>query len=194
VLGIEREIKFRLASWADGERRLLATGALLEVDRHFETNALFDFPGRRLGRHDEALRLRRSRGLAWLTFKGPAAKTGVVKERPELETAVGDPDAVEAILRRLGLEEQFRYEKYRARYRLGGCEASLDEVPIGCFLEIEGAPDVLPAAASALGFRLETGIPVSYPSLYQAHREATPDAPRDMVFGRPVEGESSPTL
>jgi len=142
----EIELKFRVSDFDPIRTRLAALGghwapAVLELNR------IFDTPKRELLASDCGLRLRQWRSLdfqsqcgATLAFKGP--RTGqTAKSRDEIETAVGDANAVTEILRRLGFAEVVRYEKRRESWTWGACEISLDELPrLGKFLEIEG-PD-----------------------------------------------------
>lgn len=179
---VEREAKFRLESWEEGERRLAEAGAALVKPRYFESNTLFDLPGGTLDGKGQALRLRRAASSGWLTFKGPLLGRGRIKERREVETAVGDPEAAAAILREIGLQERFRYEKYRACYRQGDLALTLDETPIGTYIEIEGSPEAIESAATRLGFSMDASITLSYPRLYQIHRDGRPELPFDMTF------------
>jgi adenylate cyclase class 2 len=93
-----------------------------------------------------------------------------------------DVMAVEEILHALGLSESFLYEKYRADYILEGLVVSLDEAPMGCFLELEGPPAAIEAGTRKLELRLEDAISLAYPRLYQLFRDDVPDAPEFMVF------------
>jgi adenylate cyclase class 2 len=92
---------------------------------------------------------------------------------------------MEEVLRALGLSECFRYEKYRAVYTLGDLEVNLDEAPMGFYLELEGLPERIEAVADILGFRMEDAISLTYPRLYQLHRDELPQAPEFMVFPDP---------
>ncbi|MHB8056098.1 MAG: CYTH domain-containing protein, partial [Candidatus Aminicenantales bacterium] len=56
---IETEIKVRVGDLAALRTRLLAMGAVVVKERHFEENALYDFRDRRLSGRREALRVRR---------------------------------------------------------------------------------------------------------------------------------------
>ena len=179
---LESEVKFQLDSWEEGERRLVVAGAAIHDPRHFERNILFDFPERRLEKRGEALRIRRAGDRSWLTFKGPSRESGCIKGRQEYETTLDDARATEAILHSLGLAECFVYEKYRAVYSVCGLTACLDETPIGCFMEVEGSPEQIAAAADRLGFRMESACSLTYPRLYQLYKDETPLAPRFMVF------------
>ena len=184
-LTVEREVKFRVASWKEGEQRLADGGAQVRVPRYFETNALFDFPKQLLERRGEALRVRQARGRAWLTYKGPVHGSGRIKQRKEYETALDDPQALEEILRILGLSECFVYEKYRATYAMDEIDdltVNLDEAPMGFFLELEGSAERIEAVAEKLGFRMDEAISITYPRLYQLYRDENPQAPEFMVF------------
>lgn len=179
---VEQEVKFRLSSWEDGETRLTRAGAVLEKPRSFERNQLFDFEDRRLEERGEALRLRQVEGDSWLTLKCPHQGTGRIKRRREFESSLSDGNAVEAILERLFLAVRFRYEKYRATYRVGDATVTLDEVPIGIYMEIEGEPAAIASSAEKLGLLMEDALNATYPRLYTLHRQDNPKAPEFMVF------------
>ena len=180
--GLETEVKYRIASWEEGEERLGSGGARIRRPRYFEKNVLFDFPQHHLEKRGEALRLRTARGRTWLTFKGPVHGTGRIKQRKEYETILDDVNAAEEILHALGLSECFLYEKYRADYVLEGLVVSLDEAPMGYFLELEGPPAEIEAGTRKLELRLQDAISLTYPRLYQLFRDEVPDAPEFMVF------------
>lgn len=179
---LESEVKFRITSWEDGEERLVKMGARIRERRCFERNVLFDFPKGILERRGEALRVRRARDGVWLTFKGPVHGSGRIKQRKEYETRLDDAGAIEEILQALGLSQCFVYEKYRAVYSLDEVTVSLDEAPMGFFLELEGVPQQIERAAEKLGLRMEESISLTYPRLYQMYREDTPQAPEFMIF------------
>jgi adenylate cyclase class 2 len=179
---LEQEVKFRLPSWEDGIRRIEAAGAEPTRPRHFESNQLFDYADSRIGKRDSALRLRFVSDQAWLTYKGPNHGSGKIKQRRESETFLGDGRAMESILEHLGLEVRFRYDKYRASFRLSEAEISCDETPIGTFLEIEGTPEEIAEVAGLLSLDMKDAMSLSYPRLYQLHRAENPGAPEFMVF------------
>jgi adenylate cyclase class 2 len=142
----EIELKFRVSDFETIRKGLAALGGC-RAATVLELNQIFDTPKRELFACDCGLRLRQWRSLdfqdqcgATLAFKGPRTGEGA-KSRDEIETAVGDSNAVAEILRRLGFVEVVRYEKRRESWALAACEISLDELPrLGKFLEIEG-PD-----------------------------------------------------
>lgn len=182
---LEQEVKFRLTSVEDVAAKLSSIGAEMTKPRHFESNQLFDFGDSRIEKRGSALRLRKVEGDGWLTFKGPQHGSGKIKQRRELETPLADPQAMEEILAALGLEECFRYEKYRTVYRASNALLCLDETPIGPFLEIEGQPEAIQTMVTSLSLPLDEAIISSYPRLYELHRQEFPEAPTFMIFKEP---------
>jgi adenylate cyclase class 2 len=179
----EIEIKLRVRSVAVARRLLKRAGFAVSKRRVFETNVLFDNPARDLLVGRCLLRVRRAGGRSILTYKGAPAE-GRHKSREELETPVARPETLELVLDRLGFEPVCRYEKFRTEYRHGDQAglATLDETPIGVFLELEGAPDWIDSVAGALGFAEGDYILSSYATLYREHCRDRGVTPRNMVF------------
>jgi adenylate cyclase class 2 len=178
----EVEIKLRLADAATGRRLLRKAGFRVSRRRAHEDNLLFDTPARALRAKGAVLRLRRCGRQATLTYKGPASVVRY-KSRLELETSVADASAAERILALLGFVIVFRYQKYRTEYQGGhsGVLATLDETPVGVFIELEGRPRSIDQAARRLGFKEVDYITYSYASLYQSARKA--EARRAGIMG-----------
>ena len=100
-------------------------------------NTLYDLPGEILRSRKELLRIRRY-GSEWTLTHKSGTKRGRHSSRVELETAVADGKKMDAILRALGYEPSFRYEKFRAEWADRKGKVVVDETPIGNFCEIEG--------------------------------------------------------
>ncbi len=166
----ETEIKLAVTS-AEAARRLLRrAGFRVHRRRAYEDNLVFDTPGGKLRASRELLRLRRSGGVALLTFKGPASQ-GKHKSRLELEVSIQDFDVGRQILLGLGYGVVFEYEKYRTEYCRAGSAGlvCLDETPIGVFIELEGPPEWIDATAETLGFQEHDYITDSYLRLFRHH-------------------------
>ena len=166
---VESEIKLR-ATDAESARRLVrGIGGRLERARHFEDNLLFDDAQGSLRARDSLLRIRRFKeGAGVLTFKGPREVVEGIKSRPEVETSLPDPDAMESVLRALGYRSIFRYQKYREVYRWLDVEIVVDETPVGVFLEVEGEIDSVHRAAAELGYSTADYVAESYAALFFA--------------------------
>jgi adenylate cyclase class 2 len=184
--GSEIEAKFYLHHLADMRQRLLALGARLLASRLLEKNLRFDTTDRSLSRGGSVLRLRQDRTVH-LTYKAPGASAEI---RREIEFEVDDFEAARAFLEALGFARVFYYEKYREVFTLEPVRVMLDELPFGCFLEIEGdsISDIM-QAAQRLALDWERRIPDSYPALFQRLRESLDLAFSDATFasfaGRP---------
>jgi adenylate cyclase class IV len=76
----------------------------------------------------------------------------------------------------------FRAQKYREEYDLGDASVTVDETPVGAFVEIEATPTVIERVAGLLrktpaDYRLE-----SYPRIYLAWCAANGRPPGDMLI------------
>ena len=103
----------------------------------------------------------------------------------EYETAVADPEALRSVLLGLGFEVLYRYQKYRATYRLEAVEAAVDETPLGTFVELEGAPNDVDRAAAALGVAPPDYIRATYRELQEADANARGVVAGDMLLNSP---------
>jgi len=179
----EVEIKLKLPSADEARQLLRKAGLRVSSRRVFEDNTVFDTPDLSLRRNGTLLRIREAGPVATLTYKG-AAEPGRHKSREELEVSISNAKEAALILSRLGFLSVFRYQKFRTEYtapRAGGV-VTLDETPIGCFLEIEGAPRWIDRAARRLGFSEADYVTASYGRLYLDLRRRNADLPADMVF------------
>lgn len=165
---IESEVKLRVTGPQAAREALARLGAAPARARHFEDNLLFDDALGSLRRQGAVLRVRRTPGEAWLTFKGPLQVEQGIKRREELELSVGEPEVLQALLERLGFRRLFRYQKYRESYRYGEVEIVIDETPIGTFIELEGPPEAVHAAAAGLGYARADYLSESYAALFFA--------------------------
>jgi adenylate cyclase class 2 len=183
VSGHEIEIKLRVPDPAATHELLTSRGFHQVEPREHEDNLLVDTQDESLRRAGKLLRVRSSRNKGLLTFKGPSVP-GKHKSRAEIETEVTDPGQFLRILENLGYSVVFRYEKYRSEYARDGepGTVTLDETPIGVFLELEGPPEWIDGTAATLGFRESDYITASYGSLYLQYKEETGSSSRDMVF------------
>lgn len=179
---LEQEAKFWLGDPAKLEQNLKSLGAHLVQPRTYELNLRFDTEDGRLAKAFQALRLRQDQ-KARLTFKGAADPASSVSSRAEIEVEVSDLKTAREILEALGYRVVVTYEKYRAAYRLGEVEVSLDEMPFGNFCEIEGPDtDAIRAAAEDLGLDWEARSKLSYLAIFGALKEAYSLPIDDLTF------------
>jgi adenylate cyclase class 2 len=182
-LPLETEIKIRISSVRATRLRLRRLGFRIHKRRVFERNVILDTPARDIVKTGQLIRIRRVGGRAIVTYKGPS-KNGRHKSREEIETQVADPEALETIFARLGLQPTFRYEKIRTEYERpgNGGIVTVDETPVGDFLEIEGASKWIDATARELGFTRADYITSSYGQLYIQYCRDQGIKPAQMIF------------
>jgi len=164
----EVEVKVR-ADHDTVESALDAAGAAF-VDSVVQADTYYDAPHREFAETDEALRVRRERGLhtgdagagdgaetTKITYKGPLLEAES-KSREEHETAVADGEAVAGIFDGLGFEPAATVRKERAYYRLDGYTVTLDSVDgLGEFVEVETETDDGDIEAAREGARAVLG-------------------------------------
>lgn len=164
---MEIEVKFYLRHLEDIRKRIIAHGALLKTDRLLERNLRFDTPDRELAVKKHVLRLRQD-NRATLTFKRPQ---GQVETREEFEIEIDDFESGRKILEALGFTVTTLYEKYRETYQIDLIQVMLDELPFGCFVEIEGPSiESIRQMSDHLGLRWERRVRVSYVELFDRIR------------------------
>ena len=184
MTSVETEVKLRCSNQpATAQRFLEQHGYRVIEPRTLEADQLFDRPEADLRRAGQLLRLRHSGGRATVTYKGPKTE-GRYKSREEIEFDVSDANAFLQTLDRLGYTGGFRYEKQRTKFARPDEPGivTIDETPIGVFMELEGPAEWIDQTAACLGFSPADYITASYASLYGDFRKANPNASENMTF------------
>ena len=177
----EIEVKFRIESFPAIVRALKQAGFKQLTRSTHEMNLLYDLPGQKLRKRGEMLRMREY-GEKWVLTHKAKSKDGRHKTRVELETPVENGEQTDAILRALGFEPTFRYEKYRAEWSDGTGHVVLDETPIGNFGEIEGSPRWIDRTARALGVSPNEYITQTYAPMFFEWKRRTHSDATEMTF------------
>jgi adenylate cyclase class 2 len=165
---IEIEAKFYIRDLDSLREILLSLGGHLIHERILERNWRFDTPSRRLSAAGEVLRIREDNRIR-LTYKRPIQGT---LERMEIEIEVDDSKKTRMFLEALGFEVFFVYEKFRETYKFDDMEIVLDEVPYGCFVEIEGPSVALvQKTATQLKLNWEHRLKSTYLRLFKRLKE-----------------------
>jgi adenylate cyclase, class 2 len=190
--GLEVEIKLRLPADLNPIRRKLRQESFHVAKRRIlEMNTLFDNPEQSLRNQGKLIRIRHVGAESILTYKGPSTP-GRHKRRPEIEVALPDPTTFEEILRQIGYDPVFRYDKFRTEFGPDDGEGTvmLDETPIGNFLEVEGSGRWIDRTAKALGFTRADYVTSSYGFLYLTYCRERRIKPGNMVFSKSVFSKS----
>ena len=178
---IETEIKLAVLDPQPILDRIAALGYLQRGERQLEQDQLFDQRNGELRSAGQTLRIRTRGDRSTLTYKGPRFKAAL-KSREEIELDLSDGPAFILILAALGYYPSFAYEKFRTTFAKAGEPGiiTLDETPIGSFLELEGDADWIDKTAEALGFSAVDYMTQSYAGLYRKFCQTNPGA----TYGR----------
>ncbi len=180
--GLETEVKFAAQTLEKVRHGLVTAGAELRQPRTFEINLRLDDSQGSLRAAGKVLRLRQD-ASAWLTLKLPLGPWGTqAKTLREMEVEVSDLQVAHKILNGLGFGVWFRYEKYRESYKLGTTEVSLDELPFGRFVEIEGSLEGIEEAMALLGLPDAERITAGYYTLFHEAKDRLGLALEDCTF------------
>ena len=177
----EVEIKFVVEDLPALEEKLRALGLHLQTPRTHELNTLYDTAKGELRKSGQLLRLRQY-GSTWTLTHKARGRQGVHKTRVETETQVADGENMHAILRSLGYQPSFRYEKFRAEWSDGQGHVVVDETPIGNLAEIEGQPEWIDSTAARLCVTRKQYITKNYAQLFGEWKERTHRPAQAMTF------------
>ncbi|MDR1536248.1 MAG: class IV adenylate cyclase [Planctomycetota bacterium] len=180
---LEIETKFKVLRLDPFRRRLEALGADFAGTVR-EKNWILDGDKDWLRRRGVLFRLRDVGNGGVLTVKGPPKdERSGFKTREEINCRV---DSVPAFLLQMEMLEYWPiwiYEKIRESWKWRDCSVELDEFPeIGFFIEIEGDPGRIPAAALDLGLDPESRINETYFNIWVKYLDESRQPFRDMVF------------
>ncbi len=177
----EIEAKFLVRDLAAYQRKILRLGARCVRERMHERNVRFDTPEQGLAGRLQVLRLRRDDRIL-LTYKAPGAGDERM-ERVEIEVQVSDFTRMRALLEALGYQVSLEYEKFRTNLLFGDVHISLDETPLGAFVEIEGPHGLeIKEAAGRSGLEWSNRITDSYAELFNKASRSLGLAFRDLTF------------
>jgi adenylate cyclase class 2 len=163
----EVEAKFMLPHLADMRHSVLSMGGHLISPRILERNLRLDDQAGSLQAEGKVLRLRQDRDIR-LTYK---EKLGRFETRLEIEIEVDDFDQTLNLLQALGYTPIMVYEKYRQVFNLMEASIMMDELPFGCFVEIEAVTlDQVRVVAEKLGLVWGKRVQSTYMALFDRLR------------------------
>lgn len=178
----EIEVKYCIQYPDRIEAKIINLGGTLIQPRTHEYNLRFDTPDHDLVRNHQALRLRRDSRVR-LTFKGQADWHRRISVRQEIEFRVGSFDSAKQFLHALGYQVTLIYEKYRTTYHLDNLIITIDEMPYGLFMEIEGPnPDEIKDISEKIGLEWQTRLGESYMMLFDRMKKALNLTFSDLTF------------
>ncbi len=182
----EIELKFPVDDIASMHATVARLGLKLRTERSFESNTLYDTPGRDLRAKRQLLRLREYHGHCVVTHKRLGDDKGAdvrYKTRIETETQVEECGALAEIFTQLGFAPVFRYEKFRTEWDAPeGGHLVLDETPIGTWAELEGEPAWIDTMLEKLGIEQARCTTESYGALFLRWKKAHDSSIENLTF------------
>jgi adenylate cyclase class 2 len=163
----EIEVKIAVIGAPQTRALLKSHGFRILHPRVFEQNIVLDDPQGSIKARNLLLRVRSAGKHVTVTFKGKEAP-GLYKRREEREFRASALDDCLAVFKGIGFEPSLRYEKYRTEF-IRGTEpghVTLDETPIGVFMELEGPARWIDHTAKDLGYSRNDYIGLSYARLF----------------------------
>lgn len=129
-------------------------------------------------------------GRTTLTLKVKKEDSQNYFKRLEYESGIDDPDAIIGMMEHLGFPYKVIWQKKRTLFKSCRVESgdvlipvfSLDETPIGFFLEVEGTESGIEDAIKILGTSSYRRIPKSYLALWEEYKKEKGIDKIDMVF------------
>lgn len=136
---IEVEFKAKIENYEkfiEVKNKILSLGSKL-TSKTLEEDIYFQHPSKDFSKTDEALRLRKTNGKNYLTYKG-AKISKISKTRLEIQTEIENFENMKEILIKLGFKPIAIISKKREKYALENTFIFIDDVKdLGYFIEIE---------------------------------------------------------
>lgn len=173
----EVELKAVVEDLDGARRRLEEAGAALHFAGHL-ADRRYDTVERTLAARDHVLRLRvyRSdeRGSATFDWKGPTQYESGYKVREELNTPVGDPEALARILEHAGYVITMEIDREIWQYELAGTTVRFERYPhMDDLVEVEGDPSGIEAAIRTLRLPRDSFTSDRLPAFVQRYESRT---------------------
>ena len=176
----EIEVKFRISDPEEIRIKLKQIGAVSK-GRVNERNITFDDPERDFGNDVKMLRIR-DNGKVTITYKGKPQESRF-KHRKEIEIHSDNYETSVELIKSLGFEPAWAYEKVRESWFLGETYITIDKLPhMGYWIEIEGSEEDIDKTIETLGLNPQEGSSKTYKRIFQEFCEQNNMEFGDMVF------------
>ena len=177
---IEKEIKVKVANYKDLLERLLRDGAFILNKSKEKTFRLYT-PNMDLEKRGVFLRVR-SGSKNTITMKEKIGEDKNVRSRKETEFEINDVDKMAYIFEKLGFTYIRIMEKYRVNLQYKGAVLSLDEMPFGMFLEIEGTEEQIETITTELGYSANDKVLGTYWDVFEEYQKENNLTGENIVF------------
>lgn len=176
----EKELKFLVTDLEELVKSLLKNGAEV-LNRSKEKTIRLDTADMTLEKRGVFIRVRAG-SKNTITLKEKIGEDTTVRQRKETEFEIEDVDKMAYILEKIGLNYVRIMEKYRLNLKYKGAVLSIDEMPFGLYLEIEGEEEQINNIAVELGYSLDNKILGTYWDIFEDHKKETGETGTNIVF------------
>lgn len=176
----EKEIKLKVDNFKKLIDYLLKNGAEI-LNATKEVTIRMDTPNKDLKKRGLFLRVR-SGSKKVITLKEKLGNDERVKTRKETEFEIENIKKMIYILGKLGFDYRLVMEKYRINLKYKGAKLSIDELPFGIYLEIEGSEKTIYKVAKELGYTKKEKILLTYWDLFDIYKKKNKKRGTDIVF------------
>lgn len=190
---IEKEVKFKVDD-PKGLIGLLKSKSAEKVSGMFQRTTRMDTPNMDLEKKGIFLRVRTGdKSIVTLKKKINDKADSDLFERLELETEVKDTQVLADVFEQLGFSKRLVMEKYRVNYKYKNTTLSLDELPFGNYIEIEGEPKDISTVIKDLELNFSNRINVTYWDLFEEFKKGSGEVSENIVFPNNYEFKISST-
>ena len=176
----EKEIKLKIENPSELISKLNSLKARF-VSKSFQRTTRMDTETMDLEKNRTFLRVR-SGSKNIVTLKKKLGENAEVFERQEIETEVKDIEKLADIFGGLGFTKRLILEKYRADFDFHNVKISIDELPFGFYVELEGDPKNIFEVANELDLNTKNKITVTYWDLFEDYKKETGTKGESIIF------------
>jgi adenylate cyclase, class 2 len=177
---IEKEIKLKVKNFPKLISYLEKHGAIF-LNKSKQKTVRFEKPNGELRKKGFFLRVR-SGEKNIITLKEKIKSNKKVKVRKETEFEIKDVDKMTYILQKLGFNYLCIMEKFRINLKYKDAILSIDEIPFGIYLEIEGTEKQIDTISQELGYKPEERILLTYWELLKEYNQEHKTNKKNIIF------------
>ncbi len=177
---IEKEIKIKVIEYKVLLVKLLKNGAVI-LNKSKEKTIRLDTPDMDLENRGVFLRVR-SGSNNTITMKEKIGEDKNVRSRKETEFEISDVDQMAYILEKLGFTFSRIMEKYRINLQYKGAILSIDDMPFGMYLEIEGTEEQIETITVELGYSADDKVLGTYWDVFEEYKKENNLTGENIVF------------
>ncbi|MEA2097591.1 MAG: class IV adenylate cyclase [Patescibacteria group bacterium] len=177
---IEKEIKIKINDIDGLIGQLLQDGATIK-NKAMQKTVRFDTINENLEKKGVFLRVR-SGNKNTITMKEKIGNDKNIRARKETEFEIEDIDKMIYIFKKIGFDYIKIMEKFRINLNYKNAILSIDELPFGFFLEIEGTENQINTISDKLNYSTKDKIIETYWDLFENYKKKKNIKSKNIIF------------